>query len=61
MNDEHAKSKFTKKNIITTLVILAVVLFAGLKFFGGSNNSKHETVVTEIGDLVQEVSVTGKL
>lgn len=52
----------SKKHLLITFLILAAVLVAGGYFyFGREQKPKYEYVMAQRGDLVQEVSVTGRV
>ena len=55
-------TKFLKKPIvIISLVILAGGIIGGYTYFGGDNAPAYDSVIAEKRDLIQEVSVTGRV
>jgi len=54
------KNIFTKKYPIVTIVIIALVVLT-IWYFNGKQESPYETIIIKKGELVQEVSVVGKI
>ena len=53
---------FIKENVVVSIAALAVVVFIGYSLlFGEEGESGIDTVVVSRGDILQEVSVTGRV
>ncbi len=58
----HKKTKFYKnKKIMGTLAIIAIAIIAGISYFGKEEPITYDTIIAEKGELIQEVSVTGRV
>ena len=58
----HKKTKFYKnKKIMSTLVIIAIAIVAGISYFGKEEPITYDTIIAKKGELIQEVSVTGRV
>lgn len=51
---------FSKKKVAVGALVAVILIIAGAVFFGRTKKTKYEFVEAKKGDLVQEISVTGK-
>lgn len=54
-------SRFSRKQIIWTGVIVVLLIVTGFMFFGRNKNTGEQTVVISRGNFVKDVSVSGKV
>lgn len=61
-NYKNIMKQFIKKpSVIISVVIFAAVIFGGYWFFLRPEPPSYETVIAQKGDIIQEVSVTGRV
>ena len=53
--------KWIKKPVVITAIVVIVVIVAGYFYFTGSEEPTYEFSVAERADVIQEVSVTGRV
>ena len=58
----HKKTKFYKsKKLMWTIAIATIAVIAGIFYFGKEEPITYDTIIAERGELIQEVSVTGRV
>ncbi len=58
----HKKTKFYKnKKIMGTLAVIVIAIVAGISYFGKEEPITYDTIIAEKGELIQEVSITGRV
>jgi len=57
----HSMINFFKKPITIAITIIALIIITFVYFFAGDDSPSYEFIIAEKDDLVQEVSVTGRV